>query len=463
MNNLIQCSCEQNEKLKKRDHHGIVCTTCNPNIVEPLLVPDYINAYRVWNYSHDFGFINTPSYTIRNDWSNFNDDLPPDATEALELMKPWNVPAKCRIYNHKSPSPYCSCGFYSLKKFGVTGYQFQHDSSRQIMRNFQPIGGIIRRFNQKDLNKYFELMFYSPLAKLLFVDDINLVADVKLSGRIIECEKGYRSEHVLPKKFYLLLDLKELVNIVMSFSRHLDVTNRDCITATYHWLLLIEEYFTNLLSLYECKFELKIKHSDFLPMNENMKNTRMNVDTPYTYYKNHPYFDGIFNTNLSALEFGEATRNIRLLNISDLVLKDPIYGTSNVRYINNHRLNKVGQPLWDKYSKRDLSPRYLFDRIDAGRNNDILLAYTQRLLSFGQLSATLTNTYGDQGSLLHFPDFSPLFGFTYHSYLENKINTKELLKENYLAEHHPSFWFPSIYGFYKKFNKEEEKTRKENE
>ena len=55
MKNLNECSCIEENQL--RQHHGVVCTTCNPNRIEQLFVPSSITAYRVWKYDHQNAFL----------------------------------------------------------------------------------------------------------------------------------------------------------------------------------------------------------------------------------------------------------------------------------------------------------------------------------------------------------------------------------------------------------------------
>lgn len=45
-----------------------------------------------------------------------------------------------------------------------------------------------------------ELLFYSPVAKTIEIVDFSLLSEVELTGTIVECEMGYRSEFVTPQK-----------------------------------------------------------------------------------------------------------------------------------------------------------------------------------------------------------------------------------------------------------------------
>ena len=66
MNNLNDCTCITVNRL--RQHHGVVCTTCNPNRIEHLIVPQAVTAYRVWRYDHQNAFHKS---TSRKGWSDF--------------------------------------------------------------------------------------------------------------------------------------------------------------------------------------------------------------------------------------------------------------------------------------------------------------------------------------------------------------------------------------------------------
>ena len=48
MENVNKCQCLENSL---RTHHGIVCTKCNPDSIDPFIVPESIKAYRVWRFT----------------------------------------------------------------------------------------------------------------------------------------------------------------------------------------------------------------------------------------------------------------------------------------------------------------------------------------------------------------------------------------------------------------------------
>ena len=65
MLNLNSCNCND-VNARKRSHHGVVCTTCNPSNIEPLFVPSEINAYRTWLFHVESGLLplNTDQHTV---------------------------------------------------------------------------------------------------------------------------------------------------------------------------------------------------------------------------------------------------------------------------------------------------------------------------------------------------------------------------------------------------------------
>ena len=67
MNNINECRCITVHNL--RQHHGVVCTTCNPNRIEKLVVPGTVTGYRVWKFDHQHGFRNTTGR--KRGWSEF--------------------------------------------------------------------------------------------------------------------------------------------------------------------------------------------------------------------------------------------------------------------------------------------------------------------------------------------------------------------------------------------------------
>ena len=114
MDNVNKCECLENSL---RTHHGIVCTKCNPESIDPFIVPESIKAYRVWRFIIQNGFHPAGGWRRNRTWSDFNDVLPPGFGTEQDFMKPWSGKATCRNYDHNAPNPYCSCGFYSIKKF----------------------------------------------------------------------------------------------------------------------------------------------------------------------------------------------------------------------------------------------------------------------------------------------------------------------------------------------------------
>ena len=78
MNNVNYCRCNDLHVLK-RNHHGIVCTKCNPELIQPLLVPQEIKAYRTWNFNVESGFVARSNGRIQG-WNDFNFSPPPGGT-----------------------------------------------------------------------------------------------------------------------------------------------------------------------------------------------------------------------------------------------------------------------------------------------------------------------------------------------------------------------------------------------
>jgi len=81
---------------------------------------------------------------------------------------------------------------------------------------------ILERYDENTQKLIGELLFYSPVAKTLEIQEFSLLSEVELTGTIIECEMGYRSEFVSPKKMFLLLNFDKLY--VPGFHRVSDVS-----------------------------------------------------------------------------------------------------------------------------------------------------------------------------------------------------------------------------------------------
>ena len=124
MLNVNFCNCND-ENFLPRNHHGIVCTKCNPALIQPLLVAEEIKAYRTWHFNIESGFVARNNGRIQG-WNNFNTSPPPGFTVGSlhSSNQPWHPPAICVYNNHIAPDPYCSCGYYSVKNFGVISNQF---------------------------------------------------------------------------------------------------------------------------------------------------------------------------------------------------------------------------------------------------------------------------------------------------------------------------------------------------
>ena len=97
-------------------------------------------------------------------------------------MKPWSGRATCRNYDHNAPNPYCSCGYYSIKKFAeVTTGSFGHDGSNDLLRHYD---NLFARLNKQHTNEYeqkliAELFFNSPVVKTLEIKNFALVGEVE--------------------------------------------------------------------------------------------------------------------------------------------------------------------------------------------------------------------------------------------------------------------------------------------
>ena len=166
---------QKNARKKKRQHYhstyqGVVCKGANPEEPEAMLVPSKVYGYRTFPFSFSSGF-----------------------TDGYVAAKPWDLYATCEGVQpliHQAPNPYCTCGFYSLKEFmfqRCSIYSFGHI---MLPSNFDKVA--------------------SDNADQSFI--FPLVSKISLGGKIIECEKGYRSEKIYPEEFMTIFDLEYLIS-----------------------------------------------------------------------------------------------------------------------------------------------------------------------------------------------------------------------------------------------------------
>ena len=259
MFNVNFCNCS-GQNSRKRHHHGVICTTCNPALIEPLFVPEEIKAYRTWNFSVESGFTARGNGRIQS-WNDFNSS-PPQASLLVTYIVPVNLGNLLQFVFTIiiAPDPYCSCGYYSVKNFGVIGSHFSHDSTKEIVSRFgtNVIYTLQNKLSKKQLISFANLFFHSPLLKTLEIDNFKILSEVSLTGKVIECEKGYRSEKIQPRKFYLLVNfltstycLKNLVVTLIKILRE--------INSTIVWIDFLNKYLKGIANNLGCDFELLVK------------------------------------------------------------------------------------------------------------------------------------------------------------------------------------------------------------
>ena len=121
---LKNVSC-RNVNLRNH-HHGVVCTRCNRERIEPLIVPESLKAYRTMAFYVENGFHTSDGWRRNRTWSDFNSCPPPYLMIEQDFMKPWSPEQPVEITTINAPNPYCSCGYYSIKNlvFEVTTGSF---------------------------------------------------------------------------------------------------------------------------------------------------------------------------------------------------------------------------------------------------------------------------------------------------------------------------------------------------
>ena len=446
MRNVNDCKCLRNNL---RNHHGVVCTTCNNKTIEPLLVPNEITAYRVWKFNHRDGFAIRSS--VRSGWYDFNQEVPPVFAEEVDFMKPWSGSANCNIYDHKGPNPYCSCGYYSIKNFANnTDSSFGHDSSRMIADYLNRAFTRIESLRDEEKKRITELLFYSPVAKTTEIVNLNLTAEVSLTGNIIECEFGYRSQYIEPKKFFLLLDFGTLYNLISFLGNQLGKDNSEKMYVTHQWIVFLDNYFTNILKLYGYEFELRLNIVGY-STNEFEPLTRYQSKNS-TYYplRDHPFYpkfrnieDVLEETNkimrhkLPSLD--EIKKELDKIEQGNLVFLPPrSYAALKKRYtrLGDDRIVS----LTDIHYRETIA--------------EFFPTYASSLIAFAHFSVMLSEKPNNKNHLLAYPNLAKMFGFRYHSFLESKYSAEQMAIETTFTEEHPKHYFKGLYPYYLKQTKQ---------
>ena len=448
MNNLNECSCIEENQL--RQHHGVVCTTCNPNRIEQLFVPESITAYRVWKYDHQNAFLK--SSQRKRGWSDFNDVLPPGFGDQLDHMKPWSGASYCPYSNHKAPNPYCSCGYYSTNQFGKNdSYSFSHDGTENIVKDFERMLPILERYDENTQKLIGELLFYSPVAKTLEIQEFSLLSEVELTGTIIECEMGYRSEFVSPKKMFLLLNFDKLYDVTSYIGKRLHKDEAQIFHVTYQWIVYIDKYLTNLMKLYDLDFELRFKYTpDNLTKYEMLTREQANK-SEYLSLRNHD----LINTKVRYIsEIMNASDKYFKYKFPSLdnMLKKLQGDNSNVAYFDRSR---DGLAARHRRNRRIGTPVTLHQHIRRDHLAEFFENYADYLLSFAHFNCMLSEQSNDKENLLSYPNMTQEFGFRYHTYLGKKYSVDEildkLLVEHFFAKEHPSLWFKNVYPYFEQY------------
>ena len=428
-----------------RNHHGVVCTTCNTNTIEPLLVPNEITAYRVWKFNHRDGFsIRTNG---RSGWYDFNQVVPPVFAEEVDFMKPWRGSANCNIYDHKGPNPYCSCGYYSIKNFANNSNgSFGHDSSRMIEDYLKRAFTRIESLRDEEKKRIMELLFYSPVAKTTEIINLNLTAEVSLTGNIIECEFGYRSQYIEPKKFFLLLDFDTLYNLVSFLGNQLGKDNAEKMYVTYQWIVFLDNYFTNILKLYGYEFELRFNTvgystDEFEPLTgDQSKNS--------TYYplRDHPFYPKFRNIAYVLEETNKIMRH-QLPSLNEIKNEFDIKDEGNLVNLANRRYSALKQKY---YRPRSGSIVSLTDIRFRETIAEFFPTYASSLIAFAHFNVMLSEKPNNKNHLLAYPNLAKMFGFRYHSFLESKYSAEQMAVETTFTEEHPKHYFKGLYPYYLK-------------
>ena len=113
--------------------------------------------------------------------------------------------------------------------------------------------------------------FYSPLLKTLEIDNLKILSEVSLTGKVIECEKGYRSEKIQPRKFYLLVNFFDLNVLSEELGNYINKDPAEAINSTIVWIDFLNKYFKGIANNLGCDFELLVKVNKNNPIDKIVK------------------------------------------------------------------------------------------------------------------------------------------------------------------------------------------------
>ena len=440
MLNLNSCNCND-VNARKRFHHGVVCTRCNPSNVEPLFVPSEINAYRTWLFHVESGLLPLNMGRIQG-WNEFNSVPPPSTSidELYDYMKPWSPPATCVYSNHAAPNPYCSCGYYSVKEFGSGDRRsaFSHDSTTKIIDNFsRNVMHTLERLNSEQQKSFAQLFFYSPVLKTLELNNFPILSEVAISGNIVECEKGYRSQKIEVRKLFLLINFFELNEISKQLGQYLNKDNAEAIHSTIVWLDFLNNYIKSIAKLYGCSFEMLVNVNKQNPLDFGRK--RMELINEISYNSLGP----ISNSEYSSFE-------------KNLYINERLRGISETVLISNKLLKKQPTPDLDEIRKIIVAPST--GNIRRVTNQDTTFA---RLVSHGKWQ-----NYNIEDNFRLYQEKIFAFFSLYKFISKNTKNLKlsstdidlfglshKLFLENYkkIRGFEPQTWFPVLFAFSENF------------
>ncbi len=448
MSNVNFCYCND-VYTRKRNHHGVICTTCNPQKIESLLVPNEIKAYKTWNFDIQLGFAD--NRTVRQqEWSDFNILPPPYISKSNQdsFRKLWTNPAYCIYSNHKAPDPYCSCGYYSVKDFGVSvsryGGPFSHNSTKSLISNFdRNVMSPLSVLSEEKQTQYAKMFFYSPLMKTLELTNFQILSEVALSGNIVECEKGYRSEKIKAQKLFLLVDFFELNTISLRLGNYINRDRAESIYSTLNWLDFLNNYLKSISNFHGCSFDMLVNVEKDNPIDTYSSN-QQDINSRYLSFENDLYI----NERLKGIAESVVISNRLLKKQPFPDLEEMISGNSeesnfkvNIDQKNIKNVRNITFKTLERASKytSDISS-YEIEHIRQ---------YQEKILAFRNLYKCMTSgkTFPFAVSI---PDSPEIFGFDTKIFFQNYTRIQGI---------HPGVWFSNLYKNFKSTLDEDSQTK----
>ena len=327
----------------------------------------------------------------------------------------------------------------SVKEFGISGRglyggPFSHNSTSSLVSNFdRNVLSVLSTLSVKQQTQYAKMFFYSPLMKTLELSNFQIVSEVALSGNVVECEKGYRSEKIKAKKLFILLDFFELNTISTRLGNYISRDRAESIYSTLNWLDFLNNYIKSISNFHGCSFEMLVNVDKGNPIDTDLFNHE-DMNGKYLSFEQDLYI----NERLKGIAESVVISNRLLKKQPFPDLEEMILGNSEDSDFNAN----FHQKNFKKFRNIDFKTLQRASRYsDYSASHEIahIRQYQEKILAFMNLYKCITSgkTYP---FALSSPTAREIFGFDTKIFFQNYERIRGL---------HPSVWFSNFYKNFK--------------